>query len=303
MCDTFVAFGSATADGALVFGKNSDRPADEEQVPVHLPGRRYSPGAEVRCTYIEIPQAAETFAVVLSQPTWMWGAEMAVNDQGVVIGNEAVWTNAHLGPPALLGMDLVRLGAERGATARQAVDVITGLLETHGQGGACAEHDPGFQYHNSYLIADASEAWVLETADRQWAAERVADGSRNISNQLSIRRDAAVVSGGFGAGSDFAATFGDGDPDFRSARETRGGQLLAAEDGQITADTMMGILRDHTGGICMHGGFRSTASMVCVIGPDSAPKIWMTWGPNPCETDFTEVTAPGRSEQQAVGEN
>ena len=128
MCDTFVAFGSATADGALVFGKNSDRPADEEQVPVHLPGRRYSPGAEVRCTYIEIPQAAETFAVVLSQPTWMWGAEMAVSDQGVVIGNEAVWTNARLGPPALLGMDLVRLGAERGATARQAVDVITGLL-------------------------------------------------------------------------------------------------------------------------------------------------------------------------------
>ncbi len=35
MCDSFVAMGSATADGPLVFGKNSDRPAaEEEQRPI-----------------------------------------------------------------------------------------------------------------------------------------------------------------------------------------------------------------------------------------------------------------------------
>ena len=41
----------------------------------------------------------------------MWGAEMGANDQGVVIGNEAVWTKEG-GPQdleeKLLGMDLVR---------------------------------------------------------------------------------------------------------------------------------------------------------------------------------------------------
>lgn len=68
-----------------------------------------------------------------------------------------------------------RLGLERGRTAKEAVDVMTGLLEQHGQGGPCYE-DPSqtdSSYHNSFLIADGAEAWVLETAGQQWAAEKV----------------------------------------------------------------------------------------------------------------------------------
>lgn len=63
----------------------------------------------LQCTYIEIPQVEQTHAVVLSKPAWMWGAEMGANDQGVCIGNEAVWTREPVAPgEALLGMDLVR---------------------------------------------------------------------------------------------------------------------------------------------------------------------------------------------------
>ena len=309
MCDTFVAVGSATADGALVFGKNSDRPADEEQRPIHRPARRHPAGARVRCTYVEIPEAAETCAVLLSQPTWMWGAEMGVNENGVVIGNEAVFTKAPLGPPALLGMDLVRLGLERGTTARGALEAITSLLEAHGQGGPCAEGDPNFQYHNSFLIADAGEAWVLDTADRHWAAQRVTDGVCNISNQLSVRRDSTLASEGpsghaWEAGRpggesplDFAAAFGWEEPDgARPIREAHGGQLLARGRGRITPEIMMEILRDHDGGICMHGASRTTASLVCHVGRDAAPRIWMTWGDNPCETEYREMAAPALAE-------
>lgn len=41
----------------------------------------------------------------------MWGCEMGANDQGVVIGNEAVWTKLQSNDDLqkrLLGMDLVR---------------------------------------------------------------------------------------------------------------------------------------------------------------------------------------------------
>ena len=240
---------------------------------------------------------------------------MGVNEHGVAIGNEAVWTKAPLGPPALLGMDLVRLGLERGATARQALDLITRLLETHGQGGPCADRDPSLQYHNSFLIADAREAWVLETAARHWAAQRITDGVRNISNQLSIRRDFALASEGLGdnAGEadpsdrgnplDFAAAFGWEEPrsslSARPTREARGRRLLEAGHGRITPETMMNILCDHEGGLCMHGEFRTTASLVCHVAPDSAPRVWMTWGDNPCETPFSEMAPPLSAETES----
>lgn len=66
-----------------------------------------------------------------------------------------------------------RLGLERADTAEKAVDVITELLERHGQGGSCMEDECSFTYHNSFLISDRAEAWLLETLGKLWAAERL----------------------------------------------------------------------------------------------------------------------------------
>ena len=69
-----------------------------------------------------------------------------------------------------------RLSLERSSSAAEAVDVITSLLEAHGQGGPCSDTEAGLVYHNSFLIADHCEAWVLETADKLWVAQKITGG-------------------------------------------------------------------------------------------------------------------------------
>ncbi|KAM9085848.1 secernin-3 isoform 3-T3 [Megaptera novaeangliae] len=189
-CDTFVALPPATVNNRIIFGKNSDRPCDEVQEVVYFPAAVHDNLKEhLKCTYIEIDQVPETYAIVLSRPAWLWGAEMGANEHGVCIGNEAVWGREEVcDEEALLGMDLVRLGLERADTAEKALNVIVDLLEKYGQGGNCSEGRMVFSYHNSFLIADRNEAWVLETAGKYWAAEKV-QGNITFETMMEILRD------------------------------------------------------------------------------------------------------------------
>jgi secernin len=306
----------------MLFGKNSDRERNEAQVLEMQPRRTHGRGETVRLTYVEIDQAVETHACLISRPFWMWGAEIGANAHGVVIGNEAMHSTVPAGRKrALTGMDLVRLGLERGATAAEALDVITQLLETHGQGGDCG-HLGRFYYHNGFVIADANEAYVLETVGRWWAAERV-EGVRALSNALSIgdpqALSADLAAHAKGAGwldgqgrFDFAerlidpvrdgSTFGRG----RCARATA---LLAPKAGRIGLADIQAVLRDHGAeaegdpdwtpartarrSICMHAAHgprrsQTVASMATDLTP-GAITHWVTGTSAPCLSLFKPV--------------
>jgi dipeptidase len=306
MCDTVVALGNSTKDGRTLFGKNSDRLPNEAQPIRYYPRKSYDDGEMVECTYIKIPQVRETYAVFLSQPYWIWGAEMGANEYGVAIGNEAVWSNEEVPETGLLGMDLLRLGLERGQTATEALEVITSLLEEHGQGGA-GEHG-ALAYHNSFLIADKDSAWVLETSSRRWVAEKV-NNIRAISNGYTIgsnwdRGSPDIVEHALSEGwckteegFSFAQVYENpfmrqmGRCDDRYQASTK---LLEDHKGSNDFHTIASILRNHpadwtpwedeTAPICRHANHKdiraTTGSQISEIGEKTMH--WFTGSSNPC---------------------
>jgi secernin len=196
VCDTLCAVGPRRT----LFAKNSDRPRDEVQL-VETHARRDA-RSTMRATHVEVDDAGAC-ALMGSRPAWMWGFEHGVNEHRVAIGNERIFTidDPRRSPPALTGMDLVRLGLEGGTSAEHALDVMTALLEQHGQGGRCAaeKDDP---YWSSFLVADPTSAWVLETSGRTWAARPV-DDSVAISNRVTLGDDWSRASADVAPGRDF----------------------------------------------------------------------------------------------------
>ncbi|MCL2537779.1 MAG: hypothetical protein FWE51_05845, partial [Coriobacteriia bacterium] len=235
-----------SCDGISYFAKNSDRSPNEPLLTLSVPAATHAPGSSLRCTYIEIPQVEHTRAVVISKPSWMWGAEMGINDARVAIGNEAVFTKAKRGEDALIGMDLLRLGLERAASARAAAMVIVELLEAHGQGGNCG-FDKEFHYDNSFLISDPRESFVLETSGKNYALHEV-EGSFAISNRLCLGAD-NVSQVGLDGGKGFAQAYLEPVRSFFAQGKARREQAVAgiesAAGDESCAAGLLGVLRTH----------------------------------------------------------
>jgi secernin len=284
MCDTFW---KKTETGSI-FAKNSDRGCNEPNLTLFVEGGK-TKEKTLNCTYIEIPQAERVNSVLLVKPSWMWGAEIGVNEHGVSIGNEAVFTKSKgKKEKRLLGMDMLRLALERADTSANALDLVISLLKKYGQGGNCG-FEKSFYYDNSFLFADKNEAYILETAGSSFVVKKL-DKQGNISNRLSL--DGEFIKNN----REPVFTFFSGS----KQRERKGCQMLSdARDLQGIFE----VLRAHNGeddgklflkgslkSVCMHQsalGDHTTGSIAVTYGKDMS--IWATGSSTPCLSVFKPV--------------
>lgn len=280
MCDTI---GIIKKDRAL-FGKNSDRSANEPQVIEFIEGHKTNKN-KVKLTYIEIDEVEEVYSILISRPTWMWGAEMGVNEFGVCIGNEAIFTKKTNKKNSLIGMDLVRLGLERSKTAIEAVNVITALVSKYGQGGNHG-YDHNFFYNNSFLIMDSKELYVVETEMNTYRI--IKKDKMAISNCLSI------VNADIKIKENKLVTY------FSKAKERQGQTYLKIDEMNNVRDVVK-TLRTHkilknnvfckgtVSSPCMHAGGiigdHTTSSLVVEL-VDGNINVWFTGTSSPCISVF-----------------
>lgn len=292
MCDSLCAIGPT---GAL-FAKNSDRPSSEVQL-IETHSRRPR-GGTLRTTYIQIDDTG-AFSLAGARPDWGWGFEHGVNEHRVAIGNEKLFTllNPNKEPPALTGMDLVRLGLERARSAGEALDVMTSIIEKHGQGGVC-DQTTGESYFSSFLICDPASGWVLETSGRSWAAKPVTDRAA-ISNRITIHRDWTRASADVAPGDDWDERRHPRAPTEHADIRLAASKACLENAASLTSASLAAHLRDHGDGtnvsVCMHlRGFQNTTSSIITelpADPGRPARAWLAPG-QPCASVYLPVFPP-----------
>lgn len=312
MCDTLVAKDSAT--GVWFLAKNSDRDIGEPQViqycdpeegltsPTHLEQREYYNNNQYQTLLKASKELSLTYPALISRPAWIWGAEMGINSEGVAIGNEAVFAKRGSSKGGLLGMDILRLTLHAASTARGALETIVSLLERWGQGGN-GSYSGRLQYHNSFLIADGTEAYLLESVNQRWVAKQV-DEVASISNAYTLEEEYTLGdSVTLKERPNFKRTYASRLhlPFTQGTHRQNSTYTLALERG-ASWDSMVSILRHNEGGVtnfdhsmrsvCMDAKglvkSRTTASMVVKWTPKGA-EVALTTSPIPLYAPFIPV--------------
>jgi dipeptidase len=183
-----------TADGSVLLGGYGDEPSSHwlEIVPrkEHPAGTIIRVGADQNAAYpgrlFDIPQAPVTFRYITMNYSAFAGFPAPLTNGGLnehhVAGRD-VWSPSRqelraMTPNPQTGLnysDLSRIAMERSRTAREAVEIVGGLIEQYGYatyGG------------NSHFFADAEEGWVLINfagGQKLWVAQRVGPDEIRVS--------------------------------------------------------------------------------------------------------------------------
>ena len=170
-CTNFLVGKDASTDGSVFISYNADSYGMFGKL-VYLPHEKHPKGAmrkiidgDTNHYYGDIPEARETYAVmgyinefqVSIMETTFGGREELVNDKGLIDY-----------------VSLMRLGLQRAKTAREAIKVMTSLVEEYGY----------VSEGESFSIADPKEIWILEMTGKgsgqrgtNWVAVRIPDNA------------------------------------------------------------------------------------------------------------------------------
>jgi dipeptidase len=226
-------------------------------------------------------------------------------------------------------MEILRLGLERGRSAAEAVDVMTGLISQYGQ-GKFANTAGVRTYDNGYIVADPHEAYVIETAGHEWVVKPVTT-ALGISNVYSVETDwsrhspdaeRTAINQGWRRSEESRFNFAEAysaasrSEGSGALRRGRSCALLSQRTGGITARTMMAVLSDHGdgrllqvefqaairpgSGICMHPVPNAewgctAASLVADLCADGSrlPVYWCSLY-SPCLSLFLPIFIEGK---------
>ncbi|GAB0098682.1 secernin-2 [Sergentomyia squamirostris] len=273
--ECFVVLQPFAEDGGVIYGRNSYTARNEVTEVLYFAASEDS--APKKYTNVEV-DGAPARAVILNRPANVGeGADSGANDKGVVVGlcftdNEA--------PDALVAIDLVRLGLERGTSAGEAVDAIGVLVEKYGrEGGSEAAKC-------SFIICDPREAWFFSVAGNLWAAEQITEGFRasprglNVTTKIdkcssNLREKAQSLGVWDGSGEfNFAAAFS-------SVTESSFPINTPAAEGDFTLTRMFQLLRAEE----LHQD-TVVSSHVSTLSPTGVSCHWFTATPNTRESVF-----------------
>jgi dipeptidase len=323
--DMMTALGRAAADAQTLFAHSA---AGRPHAPFRLertPGGAHAPEERVRATFLTLPQARRTCAVLGGQPAGTWGFCHGINEHGVAAGCTRLRTRLRLDAPGLTGPDLVRLALERGPTARQALEALTDLVTRHGQGAfpGCGDEE---DHDAAFLIADGREAFLIETSGPAWVFQEVRE-VRAASDVCTVRQDWDAIAPGLagrviargwwpedGSKLDFAGALAIPAPEDGAAlrRWGQATRLLEEQSGHIDAAFLRRVLGNHYEGftdkgdpqpLCRHAGAsRPSATIASVVALLDAemPLAWWAFGP-PCRAVFLPLLPGGELPSELCG--
>ena len=173
-CTNFIVGKKASADGSVICSYNADSYGAFMNL-ARYPAAKHKKGDRRKIfewdtnKYLgEIPEAEETYSVVGNINEWQLtigettygGREEMVDSTGIIDYGS-----------------LIYIGLQRSKTAREAIQVMTSLVEKYGY---CSEGE-------TFTICDPNEAWILEMQgcgpDRQKSKERVVWVARRIPDE------------------------------------------------------------------------------------------------------------------------